>query len=308
MATADSLERMARKKASSSKKETDFQAASKKQQEAFDRAAYVAKSQSASKKNVAKKGEALSGFVKNAIFDWTSPEMMALSALPFGIGRVASAGAKAAPKIAAVNNMIPKPRGYSPSTRIDGVGGAAAAKNQADEYVIAMMGDNMAQYLGNANRVYDFPKRADEVARFFDIGNEFIPGGTAMYRVPSAGEVLNRLPKKVGEVYRPGSIKSAASSSDLQQLGEVLSNPAFATGGNQIAAPGIAQIFTRQDIPGIENLTKFLSRYKLDPRARKYSQFNNEYVLGPNTAYRVQDFRPAAGSNPPSWTLEAFLD
>jgi hypothetical protein len=125
MATADSLERIARKKASSSKKETDFQAASKKQQEAFDRAAYVAKSQSASKKNVAKKGEALSGFIKNAIFDWTSPEMMALSVLPFGIGKVAGAGAKAAPKVTAVNNMIPQPMGYSPSTRIDGVGGAA---------------------------------------------------------------------------------------------------------------------------------------------------------------------------------------
>jgi hypothetical protein len=90
-----------------SKRESDFKAATKRQQEAFDRAAYVAKSQSASKKNVAKKGEALSGLVKNAIFDWTSPEMMALSVLPFGIGKAVGAGAKAAPKIGKAVETLP---------------------------------------------------------------------------------------------------------------------------------------------------------------------------------------------------------
>ena len=307
MPSADSIERLAKLRAS--KRESDFKAAAKKQQEAFKDAQKNIKTRAAVKQNVAKKGEALSGFVKNAIFDWTSPEMMALSAIPFGIGKIGKLGGEAASTAsAAVNNMIPKPRGYSPSTRIDIPGGISAARDQANERVRGLIGDNMSQYLGNANRVYDYPSRSDDVARFFELGDEFIPGGTEMYRVPSAGEVLKRLPREVGAIYKPGSIKSAASSSDLQQLGEVLTNPALATGGNQIAAPGLAQIFTRQDIPGIKNLTEFLSRYKLDPRARKYSQFNNEFVLGPNTSYRVQDFRPAVGSNPPSWTLEAFLD
>jgi hypothetical protein len=107
MATADSLERIARKKASSSKKETAFQAASKKQQEAFKDAQKNIKTRAAVKQNVAKKGEALSGFIKNAIFDWTSPEMMALSAIPFGIGRVGKLGGEAAGAASAVSRTRP---------------------------------------------------------------------------------------------------------------------------------------------------------------------------------------------------------
>jgi hypothetical protein len=108
--SADSLERIARSRAS--KRESDFQAALKRQQAEFDDAQKNAKTRAAVKKNVAKKGEALSGFVKNAIFDWTSPEMMALSVLPFGIGRAVGAGAKVAPKVAAISSV--KPRGSKP--------------------------------------------------------------------------------------------------------------------------------------------------------------------------------------------------
>jgi len=107
MPSADSMERIARKKASSSKKETAFQAASKKQQEAFNRAQYVANSQSAVKKNVAKRGKALSGFIKNAIFDWTSPEMAALSAIPFGVGKIGKAAGEAASAASAIGRTKP---------------------------------------------------------------------------------------------------------------------------------------------------------------------------------------------------------
>jgi hypothetical protein len=199
-------------------------------------------------------------------------------------------------------------RGYAPYTRIDRPGGIAAARANADERIRGLAGTYMGQYLGNAKSLYDYPEKMDAISRFFNLGDEFIPGGLEMYRIPSAGEVLGRLPTKVGDIYRPGKVTSAATSGDLQQLGQIFTDKTMATGGNQHLAQGIAQIFTRKPIPGIEDLTKFLSTKKLDIRSAKQSQFMKEYVLGPNTSYRVHNFTPGTRNTPASWTLEAFIE
>ena len=231
-------------------------------------------------------------------------------------GRAVSTGAKG---VKAIGNVVKKfdhvdtiaanqGRGYAPYTRIDGPGGIAAARANADERIRGLAGTYMGQYLGNAKSLYDYPEKMDAISRFFNLGDEFIPGGLEMYRIPSAGEVLGRLPTKVGDIYRPGKVTSAATSGDLQQLGQIFTDKTMATGGNQHLAQGIAQIFTRKPIPGIEDLTKFLSTKKLDIRSAKQSQFMKEYVLGPNTSYRVHNFTPGTRNTPASWTLEAFIE
>jgi hypothetical protein len=68
---------------------SSFKDMTQKGQEDFDRAQYVAKSQAASKANVGKKGKVFSEMFKNLIFDASSPEMAALSVLPFGLGKLA---------------------------------------------------------------------------------------------------------------------------------------------------------------------------------------------------------------------------
>ena len=231
-------------------------------------------------------------------------------------GRSVATGAKAATQAARVINKFDhadiiaanQGRGYAPYTRIDGPGGIAAARANADERIRGLAGTYMGQYLGNAKSLYDYPEKMDAISRFFNLGDEFIPGGLEMYRIPSAGEVLGRLPTKVGDIYRPGKVTSAATSGDLQQLGQIFTDKTMATGGNQHLAQGIAQIFTRKPIPGIEDLTKFLSTKKLDIRSAKQSQFMKEYVLGPNTSYRVHNFTPGTRNTPASWTLEAFIE
>jgi hypothetical protein len=297
-----------------------FQAAQARQQEAFDRAAYVAKSQAASKANVDRKGQVLSEMFKNLVFDGSSPEMAALSVLPFGIGKAVGAGAKVVSAGTKTTNATKKfdhvdtiaasqGRGYAPYTRIDRPGGIAAARADADERITGLMGYNMQRYLGNAKEgLYDSPERMDQVARFFRLNKEFIPGGLEMYRIPSAGEVLGRLPQRVGDIYRPGKVTSAATSGDLQQLGQIFTDKTMATGGNQHLAQGIAQIFTRKPIPGIKDLTSFLSTRKADPRLPSQSQFMKEYILGPNTSYRVERFTPGTKNTPAQWTLEAFIE
>jgi hypothetical protein len=231
--------------------------------------------------------------------DYATLGLGALGMVPGG--RAVSTGAKALKGIKQAKGIIPTPKGYFPKSPVGG-------KAESDKNVVRSMGYNMQRYLGDANSLYSNPERSAEVARFFQLGEEMIPGGLQMYRVPSAGEVMSRLPRNVGEIYRPNSVRSAATSGDLQQLGSIFTDKTLATGGNQHLAPGIAQIFTRNPIPGIQDLTKFLSTRKADARLPSQSQFMKEYILGPNTSYRVQSFTPGKGNQPPSWILEAFIE
>ena len=71
------------------KASSSFKDMAKKGQADFDRAQYVAKSQAAMKVNRDRKGKVFSEMFKNLIFDASSPEMAALSVLPFGLGKLA---------------------------------------------------------------------------------------------------------------------------------------------------------------------------------------------------------------------------
>jgi hypothetical protein len=224
MPSADSIERLAKLRAS--KRESDFKAAAKRQQEAFDRAAYVAKSQSASKKNVAKKGEALSGFVKNAIFDWTSPEMMALSVLPFGIGKMG--------KVA---------------------GGAASAAGKAASNISPAEIKALEEFMQSPKTAYSPNMFLNEINAVTNRG--VIPSGQQMFRVPTVNELgrLNAL--KAGDSYTLPKATSVADQNQLEALGK-LAQGKFDTGGRASNQPpnAIMRFLPEEDIAGVQSFNK----------------------------------------------------
>jgi hypothetical protein len=227
MPSADSIERLAKLRAS--KRESDFKAAAKRQQEAFDRAAYVAKSQSASKKNVAKKGEALSGFVKNAIFDWTSPEMMALSAIPFGIGKIGRLGGEAA--------------------------SAASAAGRAASNISPAEIKALEEFMQSPKTAYSPNMFLDEINAV--TGRGVIPSGQQMFRVPTTNELgrLNAL--KAGDSYTLPKATSVADQNQLEALGK-LAQGKFDTGGRVSSQPpnAIMRFLPEEDIAGVQSFNK----------------------------------------------------
>ena len=91
---------------------SSFKEMTEKGQADFDRAQYVARSQAASKANVAQKGKVFSEMFKNLIFDASSPEMAALSALPFGIGKLGKGLGKIGSKISdTIKGFLPATKG-----------------------------------------------------------------------------------------------------------------------------------------------------------------------------------------------------
>jgi len=155
---------------------------------------------------------------------------------------------------------------------------------------------------------------APELRKFFKETDEIIPRGQELYRAPASDEVLQdtwlSMPREVGQWWRPGAVKSAAGSSDLQRLGGVASGTNI-TGGGQSYAPGFARINAREDLPGIVDINEFLNRYVGQPghRGRPIagtSEFNAESVLGPATQYLLKRFDPAVGSTPPTWYFDAY--
>lgn len=161
------------------------------------------------------------------------------------------------------------------------------------------------EYLRKPMSAYFDAINRSGMQRFFETTNEFIPKGTEMYRAPSAGEVTERLPRNIGDVYLPKRIQSTAGSADLQMLGELLEGR-HSTGGNQTRAPGLAKITAMQNLPGIYDLNEFLKRMEVPNRAR--STFNIESILGPRTRYVVQGFTPGQGNVPPTWNLGAYAN
>jgi len=158
--------------------------------------------------------------------------------------------------------------------------------------------------------IYDFrwnPETAyklnpELLRRFFAETSERIPAGSTLYRAPSRGEVLERLPREVGAEFLPGVVKSAAGSSDLQRLGGLLAGRGGTT-GKQVEAPGMSVINVMEDLPGINNINDFLPRYNPNWRL---SEFNQESVLGPATKYILDKFIPAVNNLPPTWYFNAY--
>ncbi len=162
-------------------------------------------------------------------------------------------------------------------------------------------------YLGTLNR--------STLNKFFRETPERIPRGTEMFRAPSKGEVQSRLPREVGAVYAPGTVRSAGGPADLQKLGDVLEGKKLdsVTGGNQSYAPGLASITAMDDLPGILDINEFLSRYAgqyagqgRPPIGSTVSNYSVESVLGPQVRYSVRDFQPGVNGVPPTWYLNAY--
>jgi hypothetical protein len=162
-------------------------------------------------------------------------------------------------------------------------------------------------YLGTLNR--------STLNKFFRETPERIPRGTEMFRAPSKGEVQSRLPREIGAVYAPGTVRSAGGPADLQKLGAVLEGKTLdsITGGNQSYAPGLASITAMDDLPGILDINEFLARYagQYGGQGRPaigstVSNYNVESVLGPQVRYSVRDFQPGVNGVPPTWYLNAY--
>jgi hypothetical protein len=151
--------------------------------------------------------------------------------------------------------------------------------------------------------------------KFFRETPERIPRGTEMFRAPSKGEVQSRLPREIGAVYAPGTVRSAGGPADLQKLGDVLEGKKLdsVTGGNQSYAPGLASITAMDDLPGILDINEFLARYagQYGGQGRPaigstVSNYSVESVLGPQVRYSVRDFQPGINGVPPTWYLNAY--
>jgi hypothetical protein len=193
-----------------------------------------------------------------------------------------------------------------PTPRAIETSATQAARQAAVERMRTNYGPRIIEeYLRRPTTAYFDAINKSGIQRFFDTTNELIPKGTEMYRAPSSGEVTNRLPRNVGDVYLPKQIQSTAGSADLQMLGELLEGR-HSTGGNQTRAPGLAKITAMQNLPGIYDLNEFLKRMDVPNRAR--SGFNIESILGPKTRYVVQGFTPGQGGNPPVWNLGAYAN
>ena len=195
-------------------------------------------------------------------------------------------------------------------------GEAIAARRQAIERLLNDEGPQaineflrnpLTGYLGTLNR--------GTLNRFFRETPERIPRGTEMFRAPSKGEVQSRLPREVGAVYAPGTVRSAGGPADLQKLGAVLEGKTLdsITGGNQSYAPGLASITAMDDLPGILDINEFLARYAGQYAGQgrpaigsTVSNYNVESVLGPQVRYSVRDVQPGINGVPPTWYLNAY--
>ena len=160
------------------------------------------------------------------------------------------------------------------------------------------------EYIERPTTAYYDTLNKGTLQKFFKETDERIPKGTEMYRAPSRGEVLERLPREVGATYKPNRVISTAGSSDLQALGELLAGKKLSTGGSQTYAPGIAKITAMTDLPGIYSADDFLEKYGY----KKGTGWNLESILGPNTRYQVQDFTPGGNGVPPTWNLGAYAN
>jgi hypothetical protein len=148
-------------------------------------------------------------------------------------------------------------------------------------------------YLGTLNR--------STLNKFFRETPERIPRGTEMFRAPSKGEVQSRLPREIGAIYAPGTVRSAGGPADLQKLGAVLEGKT------------LDSITAMDDLPGILDINEFLARYagQYGGQGRPaigstVSNYSVESVLGPQVRYSVRDFQPGVNGVPPTWYLNAY--
>jgi hypothetical protein len=251
--SADTAERRAQA-AKPTTSEALFQAASQRQQEAFDRAQYVAKSQVASRQNVARQGEAFAGLVKNTIFDWTSPEMMALSLLPFGIGKGLRAAAPAATAATQATKNTPS-----------GLKNFINFRRKPDQPVLSDISDIgvLEQYVANAGwfMLPSFVRNRMHVDQIIRSNNMGIPKGSNIVRVANEHDAPILQLLKPGQAVTLDRFMSVTSASSREFI-EGMSRGAVQTGGRGAGFGGapypMMRFNVKSDIPGIEDINRII--------------------------------------------------
>ena len=190
------------------------------------------------------------------------------------------------------------------------------------EAVSEFLGAPKTGYYGSLNR--------DVLAETLESGEQVIPRGAELIRMPSMGQVSPSrgsqsvpLPREVGADYVAGRPQSFGQSADLQRMGAIMRGLGDDTGGAIWRAPGLMSITAREELPGLIDLPGFLAKYadEISPSFRRPldSKFLNEGLLGPNVRLQLRDFSPGDISriplqaplrqdqfNFPTWYFDAY--
>ena len=190
------------------------------------------------------------------------------------------------------------------------------------EAVSEFLGAPKTGYYGSLNR--------DVLRETLNSGEQVIPQGAELIRMPSKGQVAPGrysqsvpLPREVGADYIAGRPQSFGQSSDLQRMGAILRGLNPDTGGNLWRAPGLMSITAMEELPGLIDLPAFLAKYgdeiPVSYRRPRESKFLNEGLLGPDVRLQLREFSPGdIGNLPlqaplrqeafnfPTWYFDAF--
>jgi hypothetical protein len=215
-----------------------------------------------------------------------------------------------------------------PAIRAGGQAARAGAINRrlapsgGPEAVSEFLGAPKTGYYGSLNR--------DVLAETLESGEQVIPRGAELIRMPSMGQVSPSrgsqsvpLPREVGADYVAGRPQSFGQSADLQRMGAIMRGLGDDTGGGIWRAPGLMSITAREELPGLIDLPGFLTKYadEISPSFRHPldSKFLSEGLLGPDVRLQLRDFSPGDISriplqaplrqdqfNFPTWYFDAY--
>lgn len=178
---------------------------------------------------------------------------------------------------------------------------AAPLFDEAARRVPSAIPERVAGFLKQPVRAYRDTLDKKPLEQFFAQSDEFIPSGSELMRVPSAGQVAPYrytqsvpMPREVGAEFLPGRVQSFGGSADLDRLGAIMRGLARDTGGDSWRAPGLVSITAREDLAGLRDLPGYLARNADDipKNLPRESEFVSEGLLGPATRYILRDFEP----------------
>ena len=226
--------------------ESLFQKAQAGQQASFDEVQNIMKGSKAAQANIDRKGKIFTEMFKALVFDASSPEMAALSAIPFGLGKVLKTATK-------INKAKPKlPNGFidfkgNPNARPLPEGDDAAY--HLKEYVSKPLflhqnrNNNAGSAVDNAilNNGYMIPKKADIV------------------RIANEKDMKALVGTKPGQSFVLDRFMSVTSKADNAFL-EGMRTGKLDTGGRAGVSGNfpLMRFNVKTDIPGIYDINKIL--------------------------------------------------
>jgi TP901 family phage tail tape measure protein len=203
-------------------------------------------SQLAAKQNIAKKGKVFAEISK-LFFDWTNPETMALSALPFGIGKaVRAVGDAVAPVAKKLSSFIDFKR--NPKEKV-----------LSDPQDIAVMDGYVRNAANTLLPTNTYNRRIiDNIIKTNNLG---IAKGTPLVRVANEADAPILKLIKPGQSVILDRFMSATSASSKEFI-EGMAKGTVQTGG-RTGGPGKAlyplyKFNIKSDIPGIQDINKII--------------------------------------------------